>query len=339
MSNRRLTIHDIATMAGVSAGTVSRVLNNREGVGPATRQRIVELVESHNFSLNATAQRLSTGRADAIGVAFPFTASDLVANGIYLSILGGIGDAAQEAGYDLLLLSVPGPDGTRRLNDALRHRRVDGVVLPAAGRRDRLLRGFGDLYAPAVLIGHRVPSVPWVDSSHDTACEALAQQMIAGGCRRLIMLNGSAAVSACKLRSNGFWKAVRAHRGVTGDEEEIGFDPAGMPAAIERFLARQRPLPTGVVAANDAIAATYLEAARRRGLVAPDDFAISGFDDQPLSSLTSPPLTTVRMPLYDLGWVAAGMLIGLVEGRLPERRCVVMPTEIIARGSIGSALG
>jgi len=184
-----------------------------------------------------------------------------------------------------------------------------------------------------VVIGHRAPSVPWVDCSHDTACETLAQQMIAGGCRRLAMLNGSAAVSACKLRSNGFWKAVRANRGVTGEEEEIGFDSATMPEAIERFLLRQRRLPTGVVTAGDSIAATYLEAARRRGLMAPDDYAISGFDDQPLSSLTSPPLTSVKMPLYDLGWAGAGVLIELVEGRRPKRRRIVMETEIIVRGS------
>src|ERR1700722_18439942 len=97
VTERRMTIHDLAALAGVSAGTVSRVINRRDGVGSATRKRISDLVEANNFILNATAQPLSTGRAYAIGVAFPFQASHLVNSGIvYPALLGSIADTAQE---------------------------------------------------------------------------------------------------------------------------------------------------------------------------------------------------------------------------------------------------
>lgn len=336
MPGTRITIHDLAAMAGVTAGTVSRAINQRAGVGEATRRRILELANEHHFTVNATAQQLSTGRVHTLGVAFPFHASEFVTSPVYPALLGGLGDAAESAGYDLMLISVPSAGQVGRLTAAINRQRVDGIVLPAAGRRDPSLRELATLGFPTVVIGHRgrAGNIPWVDASHDDASAELTRLMIAGGHRRLAMLNGPPEVSAFTLRARGFWAAVAAAGDCVEHAEEhlVGFDPARVRAEVARLLARPGH-PTAIVAANDVIAVNCLEQAREMGLRIPDDLAISGFDNRAFSAYTSPSLTTVSMPLHVMGGAAATMLISLIEGRQLLKRHVVLPATLELRGS------
>jgi LacI family transcriptional regulator len=334
----RVTIHDLAVLAGVTAGTVSRAINQRAGVGEATRQRILKLAAEHQFTANATARQLSTGRAETIGVAFPFRASELVTRPVYPALLGGLGDAAESAGYDLMLLSVPGARQVGRLTAAVDRRRVDGIVLPAAGRGDPSVRELARLGFPAVVIGHRgrTGNLPWVDSSHDVAAAELTELMLGAGRRRLALLNGPPGISACALRSKGFWSAVDAAGAAVEHAEEhaVGYDPAQVRTNVARFLARPGGvLPDAIVGGNDTIAAACLEEARALGLSVPGDLAVSGFDDRSFTAYTSPPLTTARMPLHDMGVAAAAMLIALIEGRPLDRRHVILPAAVILRDS------
>ena len=130
--NGKLTIRDIAAMAGVSAGTVSRAMNGQAGVGQATRLRIEQLIEEHGFRVDPTARQLSTGRSQTLAVVFPLHASEVVMHPVYPALLGALGDAAEKAGYDVLLLTQSSEKAAHVLDTVVR-RRVDGVVLPAAG--------------------------------------------------------------------------------------------------------------------------------------------------------------------------------------------------------------
>jgi DNA-binding LacI/PurR family transcriptional regulator len=138
------------------------------------------------------------------------------------------------------------------------------------------------------------------------------------------------------LRSKGFWSAVEDARGAVdhAEEQEVGFDPESMRTKIGQFVeARSRNRPTAIVGGRDSIAATYLEIAREHGQRSPTDFLISGFDDVPLSAHTSPPLSTVRMPLDASAATATTMLIDLIEGRVLPKRRVVLETELVLRQS------
>jgi LacI family transcriptional regulator len=341
VSASRITIHDLAAMAGVTAGTVSRAINQRAGVGAATRRRILELAAEHDFALNATAQQLSTGRVRTIGVAFPFHASEFVMKPVYPALLGGLGDAAETAGYDLLLLSVPDAGQVDRLTAAISRRRVDGIVLPAASRGDPSVRALAAARFPAVVIGHRgrAGNIPWVDSSHDQASAELTRMMIAGGHRRLAMLNGPPEISACALRARGFWAAVAEAGDAVEHAEEhaVGFDPVSVRTSVARFLGRPgRQRPTAIVGANDTIAVACLEQAREIGLSVPRELAVSGFDDRSFAAYTSPTLTSVSMPLHDMGAAAAAMVISLIEGRPLARRHVILPATLTLRESTPS---
>jgi LacI family transcriptional regulator len=329
-----LTIHDIAALAGVSAGTVSRTMNNLPGVGQATRERILAIVSDHGFKADSAARQLSTGRTRTIGIVFPLQVSEVVMHPVYPELLGALGDAAQTAGYDVMMFTVSSPAQVEHVLDAVDGKRVDGVVLPAAGSRDPLVRGLTEHAVPTVLIGHRTrdQSLGWVDCTHDEAAAELTREMLAHGRRRLVMLNGPAHVSACRLRSKGFWSAVEAgDAGVTSEEVVVEMDAASGRAAALEILGGGDP-PDGIVCASDAIASGVLDAARELGIEVPTELEVSGFDDSTFAIHTTPQLTTVRMPLIETGAAAMRLLIAMIEGTQTERH-VVLDTTIVRRES------
>ncbi|SDL73808.1 LacI family DNA-binding transcriptional regulator [Nonomuraea jiangxiensis] len=331
----KLTIRDIAAIAGVSAGTVSRAMNGQAGVGEATRLRIKEIVEEHRFQIDPTARMLSTGRSQTLAVVFPLHASEVVMHPIYPALLGALGDEAERAGYDVLLLTMSSQKAAHVVDTVVR-RRVDGVVLPAAGARDPLIKQLTGIGAPTVLIGHRsrLDGVGWVDCTHDVAAHDLTRHMLQAGRHDLVLLNGPAHVSACRLRSAGFWKGVK-EAGETirsAREVRVPFDTEAAAAEAATVL-RESPRPTGVICGSDTIAAGVLDAAHALGLRVPDDVAVSGFDDRSFAARTTPTLTTVRMPLHDIGRTAAHMLFSMIGDTPPTSRRVILPTEIILRAS------
>ncbi|NAS23646.1 substrate-binding domain-containing protein [Herbidospora sp. NEAU-GS84] len=330
----KLTIRDIAALAGVSAGTVSRTMNGQAGVGQETRQRIQQIIEEHRFQVDPTARMLSTGRSQTLAVVFPLHASEVVMHPIYPALIGALGDAAERAGYDILLLTQSA-EKAAHVVDTVTRRRVDGVVLPAAGPRDPLIKQLTGIGAPTVLIGHRTnrEGVGWVDSDHDSAAHDLTRLMLDTGRRELVLLNGPAHVSACKLRSAGFWKCVQAAGDAVTSAREIRvpFDTDAATAEALKILG-DPSRPTGVVCGSDTIAAGVMDAAHSLGLRVPDDVAVTGFDDRSFAARTTPTLTTVRMPLDDIGRTAAQMLFAMISGG-PAPRKVILPTEIILRGS------
>jgi LacI family transcriptional regulator len=333
--NGKLTIRDIAAIAGVSAGTVSRAMNGQAGVGDATRERIQAIIDEHSFRVDPTARQLSTGRSRTLAVVFPLHASEVVMHPVYPALLGALGDAAERAGYDILLLTMSSQKVAHVVDTVVR-RRVDGVVLPAAGSRDPLIKQLTAIGAPTVLIGHRstLSSVGWVDCTHDDAAQDLTRLMLDGGRRDLVLLNGPPHVSACRLRSAGFWRGVKeaGDRVRSAREVAVPFDTAEAARAATEILS-DKARPTGIVCGSDTIAAGVLDAARPLRLRIPDDLAVSGFDDRTFASHTTPSLTTVRMPLHETGHAAARMLFSMIGDGPETGRRVILPTEVIIRDS------
>jgi DNA-binding LacI/PurR family transcriptional regulator len=213
-------------------------------------------------------------------------------------------------------------------------RRVDGAILPASGPRDRVRAALARAGIPTVTIGHRSTAAgsSWVDTTHDLAAAELTRRFIAVGRERLHLLNGPPYVAACALRAQGFRQAVGEASGVHFTESHVAFEWHAARAATEALLSAPTR-PTAVVAGSDLIAAAVLEAARTRGLRTPEDLAVTGFDDQQLARCTSPGLTTVRMPLHDLGTEATRILLGAEHEHQRRRHRVVLPSEIVVRGS------
>lgn len=333
-SGRKVTIHDIARRAGVSVATVSRVINEQPGVGAETRARLQRLFLELGYSVNVQAQQLSTGRSKLLGVVFPVEISQIVLHPVYPALLGAVGDAAAERGHAVLLATSSGQLG--QTIDVLQRHNVDGVILPAAGPDDPLLGALAEMKGNTVLIGHRTdePGLRWVDSDHDVAAYRLTRHLIENGRRHLVHLGGPSEVSAAMLRASGFAAAVRESAGISGKIEHIRFDAAHAAARARAILADRAGMPDAIVCGSDLIASGVLLAARELGISVPGDLAVTGFDDLELAAHTAPPLTSVRMPLKELGTAAVSLLLDYPNGASPKS--LLLNTSILYRDSTES---
>ena len=336
----KLTIHTIAKMANVSPGTVSRVLSGKPGVGDETRARIQALIETLNYQPNVSAQRLGSRRSWSIGLVFTQSASRATAQPIFPEMMGAMSDFLAGENYTLTLFSQAS-HSTQTILQALFQGKVDGLILPDVRIGDEtvsqlLVEGF-----PFVVIGQRYtnPKISWVDTDHDRTTARLTDLLIAKGHRRIAFINGSEEFSASSLRLRGFQTAMdQAGLPVPPQflrqgefSAQTGFQST---ADLLEFPGERRP--TAIVAASDLIAAGCLQAAVQRELCAPDDLAITGYDDNPIAQYTQPPLTTARAPIQEMGIAAARFILGLVNGSKGETaQQLILPSQLILRGSSG----
>lgn len=339
ITKRRVTIHDIARMAEVSAGTVSRVVNSREGVGASTRERVLALIEEQGYQASFFAQNLAAQRAQAIGLVFPLLASELVIHPVFPALLGAVGDTAGMAGFSLSLVTVPESGRNERVLAEVSRGRVDGVLLPDVRTGDDLVDQLAERGFPTVVVGHRDERLPWVDCDHDQAVFELTSRLIAAGHERIAFLNGPLELGACILRQEGYRRALAAADVPWTAEFELEgpFSPKhGFESLSDLLGSPLSSRPTAVVAASDVIAAGAYEAARQHRLRIPQNLAVTGYDDQALAAHLAPALTTVRMPIPDMGRVATQMLLRLIDGEEVRPPSLVLPTEIVPRESSGS---
>ncbi|MFI9573317.1 LacI family DNA-binding transcriptional regulator [Microbispora rosea] len=333
-SRRRATLATVAASAGVSVATVSKVLNGRSDVAPETRSLVLSLLEQHDYV--APPQRRGEAAPDTIEVEF-----DADLNAYSTEIVQG----AVQAGADLDVAVVV---SIRRNAD-----RTGGWArdLVAAGRR-ALVAVTGELTAGQLtaLARARLPlvvidplnlpraRVTSVGSTNFAGGMAATQHLLALGHRRVAYLGGPATAACNQARLHGYRAAMEAagapvppgyvrtatfhyYDGVTG-----GAALLDLPEA-----------PTAIFAGCDDIALGVLEAARARGLRVPEDLSIVGFDDTQIARMASPPLTTVRQPLREMGAIAVRTALRLAAGEQVESHHVELATELVVRGSTAPA--
>jgi DNA-binding LacI/PurR family transcriptional regulator len=298
------------------------------------------VIDEQGYRASFFAQNLAAQRAHAIGVVFPLLASELVIHPIFPELLGAVGDAAGDAGYSLSLVTAPERDRYDQVLEEVSRGRLDGVLLPDVRAGDDLLDQLAEREFPTVVVGHRADQVAWVDCDHDQASFELTTLLIESGHERIAFLNGPPELMACELRRAGYRRALEeAGLPLRTELERDGTFSAkhGFEALADLLGHSKRDCcPTAVVAASDLIAAGAYQAARSQRLRVPEDVAITGFDDQSVAAHLQPPLTTVRMPIAEMGRFATDVLLRLIEGEDVSPRSLVLPTEIVLRESSGS---
>ena len=324
MSKPRL--RDVAELARVEASVVSRVLSGDQGLSirEETRQRVLEAVARLDYQANRAARSLATARTLAIGAIVPS-----LANPDYARVVGAEAHA-RSAGYLLLLCS--GMAGTRIADLS---GRVDGVLVYPATPDTTDAGDFGRM--PAVLVGRREawgrPNVVVDDrAGSELACGYLATL----GHRRIAHLSGPQNVDPGSRRHQGYRDAL-AKAGLAEEPQwvvQTSFDEVGGHLAAGQVLdlpADRRP--TAIFASNDRIALGALAAAKQRGFRVPHDVSLVCSDDVPFASYLDPPLTTVRMPLGELGSRGMYKLLRMIDGQNADDEMITTPAELVVRGS------
>lgn len=327
---RRVTIADVARVAGVSTATVSKVINDRYGVAASTGAHVRGVIEDLGYVSSLGARSLRSLHTNVLGILVadfePFSTE----------LLKGASRAVHDTGYELLAYSV-GRAGQetagweRRSLSQLHGTLIDGAILctptivevPAG-------------VAVVAVDPHTGPTaLPTVDSDSFGGAKCATEHLLGLGHRRIAFIGGRDDLNSSRERERGY-RAAMQDAGVEVDDALVRFgDYTGEPAAgaVSEMLAEQNP-PTAVFAANDLSAMGVLEAAAEADLRVPEDLSIVGFDNIPESALTTPALTTVEQPIQQMGERALTMLIDLLAGRQTEAH-VRLPTRLVERGSCG----
>lgn len=311
---RRATIEDVATAAGVSVATVSRALRGLPHVAPTTRHRVEQVATELAYRPDPAAARLATGRSRTVALAVP------VLNSWYVSqVVSGAEAVCSAGGYDLIVMGVTGEAARRALlaPDSSLHRRVDGVVfIDIAVDADEVVR-LTERGLAVVTLGNITPGCPSVTIDEEQVARLATDHLLGLGHRRIGLLGGQRddplGFTVPHRRREGYLLALeQAGIPFDSDLEAVGnFSVLGGREAMASLLGLTDP-PTAVFAMSDEMAFGAILAVREAGLAIPDDCSIVGVDDHDLSIVVG--LTTVRQPVADHGARAARLLIDQLHG-------------------------
>lgn len=339
--NKRITAKDVAEAAGVSRTTVSFVLNNTEGmrISEETRQKVLEAAETLNYYPDATARSMVKGKTFILGFVVRQEPDKAYADLLLSEVMRGISEVAGEHGYHLLFKPVPPEDEKNSLTTLFLERQVDGLIVSGPLSNDQEIVDLFNANAPIILQGRiDYPNIPSVDINNRKAAEKAVNHLISLGHQRIaIITNASLRYSSAKDRLTGYRKALE-EAGLTYEEDLVFF---GDRTPDSGFHAMKKVLnssirPTAIFIASDTVALGSLNALYQEFIRVPEDMAIMGFDDIPLSKHLAPPLSTIHIPAHELGWNAANLLIKwLDQNEIPEKDCL-LDTEIVIRESCGS---
>lgn len=323
---------EIAAEAGVSVPTVSKVLNGRRDVAPATRERVEELLRRRSYLPRRAVPARAVGLIDVVFV-------DL-GSPWAMQILTGVEEVAHRAGTGVVVSAVHGrsrntPD--RRWLENLAARRSDGVLLvlsELSAEQRALLAEHG---IPVVVVdpaGQPDPSVPSVGATNWSGALTATEHLIGLGHRRIAVIGGPLDVLCSRARLDGFRAAMHA----AGLEIPAGYERTGdftSPTGYRETLALlDLPSPpTAIFACADEMARGAYEALHERGLRVPADISVVGFDDLEQARWSIPPLTTVRQPLTEMAGLATRMLLSLIAGETLDSTRLELATPLVVRAS------
>ncbi|MGW0196866.1 LacI family DNA-binding transcriptional regulator [Nonomuraea sp. NPDC003201] len=332
MTDRQPTLDEVARRAGVSRGTVSRVINNAPHVSRAARQAVERAIKDLGYVPNVAARSLATQRSGAVVLAVSSDDQALFTNPFFAEVIVGVNAVMEETDLELLLILAASERGRNRLARVLQSRRADGVMLLALRENDPLAKVAAEGGVPVVYGGRSLGgSNDWyVDADNRDGARQAAEYLISTGRTRIATITGSLDMHAGVSRYLGFRDAL-ALAGL-GDERVAhgDFTEASGAAAMARLLT-EHPDLDAVLIASDEMAAGALGVLKEHGRAVPDEIAVVGFDDVVTARHTHPTLTTVRQPIKALGREMTRMLLALIRGEEPTP--LILPTELVIRES------
>jgi DNA-binding LacI/PurR family transcriptional regulator len=341
------TLLDVARAAGVSRTTVSNAFNRPDQLSAELRERVLATARELGYAgPNPMARMLRTGRAGAIGVVFSDRLTYAVTDPAAVAFLQGIALVCEQEEAALLILSAIDEDAARRV---VRQAAVDGFIIYCLATETGVIHAMLERGQPVVAVDEPgFVDGPGVGIDDRAGARQAAEHLVGLGHRRI-------AIISMETRPDGYAGPLDAARragsvyAVTDDRlagyedglAAAGLDPAALRieerpcnsprAARDAALAllAERPRPTAILAMSDLFALAAIEAAAELGLQVPDDLSVVGFDDIPIASQVSPPLTTVRQPLVEKGRIAAELLLGRRQADAP----IILPTELVVRAT------
>ncbi|MER2600268.1 MAG: LacI family DNA-binding transcriptional regulator [Caldilineales bacterium] len=326
------TIRDVADRAEVSITSVSHVINNTRPVSEAMRARVMTAMDELGYQPNLLARSLRRGQSNTLGMIVP----DNV-NPFFAEIARGIEDISFKHGYSLILCNSDANLEKELLySGVLADKQVDGIIFVAAGLSAEHVLNLRQRQIPVVIADREMPEaqVDSVLANHEMGGWLATRHLLEQGHRRIGCITGPAQLSSSADRTNGYCRAL-AEAGIELSTDLIlggDFRHESGYQGVQRLLDQPNP-PTAVFACNDLMAIGAISGAFNQGYVVPRDLSIIGFDGIPLTSFITPSLTTVAQPMYEMGGLAAVMLLERIRGSQVAPIRQMLNTRLVVRRS------
>ncbi len=337
---KRMSIKDVAQRAGVSYQTVSRVINNKPDVSSETRSRVQAAIDSLNYRPSLAAQVFAHERTMIIGVVIPWSADFLSDNHHLLQLLTGADREANLHDYMVLLSAARSKNDAQSSYERLLRRHIMDGVIVEGGMGQVGAKMLADKGYPVVMVGYSTIGIPSVHSDEDGGRYSGTQHLLALGHRRIGMISGPQDLFEVRNPFLGCLQALQ-HAGVSADGNLMihsDFTVEGGYQAVQRLMQQPDP-PTAIFAANDATALGVIRWLQEHEYRIPEDISVVGFDDMPSAQYFHPPLTTIHQFSSDIGQRAVSLLFDLIENSEPPTTEVIVPTQLVVRGSTAIAPG
>lgn len=325
------TITDLARLAGVSPGTVSRALANNSLVNVKTREKIQSLAREHDFQINRVASNLRKQRTGVIGVVIPLghDKRQQVSDAFFITLLGHIADALTERGYDLMLRRVIPDQDTEWLHRFIGSGMIDGVIVIGQSDQFDRIEESAARFQPMVVWGNLEEGQQHcvVGTDNRLGGRIATERLIEAGASHIAFVGDPDPIEFA-ARLDGA-QEVAARRGMEIEVLRTHLSPDRTAAEITAHFDTWAGKIDGIFAATDLLAIACMTELRRRGLSVPDDVKIVGYDDLPISSQVTPPLTTIRQDIAH----GARALVDLLFRRLAgeDTESLVFTPELVAR--------
>lgn len=337
MGNKRSTSSDVAKLAGVSRTTVSFVLNNipDSNIPESTRQKVHEAAKKLNYHPNASGRKLASGKSKMIGLVRLQSTEQVFNDAFLLQVLVGIEQAASQWGFHVLLKHI-NHENSDEYAQLVTENHVDGIILSGPLQNDPELIRLHNDGVPIILLGQmKNAEIPFVDVNAELGSKNAVDYLIRCGHKHIGMItNANFDYSSAQQRKNGYLKSL-SEANIPIDEcliREGDFTPSSGYEAMKELLLCPAP-PSAVFVASDVVAIGAIQAIKQTGMRIPEDIEIIGFDDIPMAEFYDPPLSTIRLPAFDLGRVAGEQLIKMILKTEPDMPSVLLETELILRES------
>ncbi|TXE06286.1 LacI family transcriptional regulator [Seonamhaeicola algicola] len=329
----QVTIHDIAKALGIDSSTVSRALNNSTRVSKTTKQKILDKATELGYQRNTLASNLRTNKTNTIGVIVP-----RISRNFFSSVISGIEETAQKAGYNVIICqSFEDFEKEQKLMETLLSNRVDGVLISISMQTETF-----DHLMP--YLNHGGPIVFYDRPCYIENCSSISvddykasfmatEHLIENGCKNIVHFSGPQINPLYKNRKRGYVDALKKH-GLNFNEnyclESKLSENDGIVFAKE--IIKMGHID-GIYSSNDTAAIAAIQYLKSKGVNIPKDIAVVGFNNDPISSVIEPSLTTINQPDFEMGKTAASLLIQQIQDTSFKKTSKVLDVELIVRQS------
>ena len=337
----KITINEIARLAGVSKSTVSKALNNYSGeVSGEVRNRIAEIVKNKNYKPNMTARSLRTKKTNTIGLVIPLPTANVITNPYFIETILSVEKTARERGYHLIFSTFDNREKEDVvLSSMFDKSKVDGFLIMGAPVDDEYIEKLDTGEVKVVCVGryYGLNKIKFVDINNRESAYEAVKYLLSLGHKKIAFIGGSSKFHNRRDRELGY-KTALEEEGVAINKsylKEIDLSEASGEFAMQELL-NLKERPTAVLTHNDQSAAGVMRAATKNGLSIPKDLSVISFSSGTKLAETNPLLTSIRIPVDKISSGAANMLLDYIENKVPENN-IELKAELVVRGTTAAS--